>query len=110
MAAPPTKLDIIHSYRRLLRNGLRAVHFSQPSRGVLLMQLRRAFRDEKELKNYDRERILRTSWFLKIAGQENGLESAILKNLVRVHWEREERREDWRDLLRGWRVEREGKK
>src|SRR4051812_22608775 len=85
---PPFKQSILLAYRILLRAGLRAVHFKQPGRSVIISQLRRAFRDPRELRSFDLERVKRTAWFLKAAGEEKGLESKILKNLVRVRWER----------------------
>jgi len=101
-ALAPTGQEILHAYRHLLRAGLRAVQFSKPSRYVLRDQLRAAFRDDDAGKaprnptaaaaaaggGFDLERIRRTVWFLKAAGQEAGLEHKILKNLLRVAWAR----------------------
>ncbi|KAK0626234.1 hypothetical protein B0T14DRAFT_492601 [Immersiella caudata] len=94
----PTKADILTSYRHLLRASLRAVHFARPQRYTVRDVLRDAFRDEKAIGSYDRERIRRTIFFLNSAAWESGLESRILKNLVRVEWERRERRMDWKGL------------
>ncbi|KAK3344057.1 hypothetical protein B0T25DRAFT_316477 [Lasiosphaeria hispida] len=94
MASPATVLpvtaqELVTAYRHLLRHSLRAVQFSKPSRYVIVDQLRAAFRDPKaSAATFDRERVRRTIWFFKAATQEAGLESRILKNLVRVHWER----------------------
>lgn len=91
-----TNLELIHAYRRLLRAGLRAVQFSQPSRSTLTERLREGFRDPHG--TFDPERVRRTVWFLNAAAQTRGLEHRILKNLCRVHWEkqREVRRTPWR--------------
>ena len=64
------------------------MRFSTPSRFVVRDQLRAAFRGDRDGRSFDGERIRRTVWFLKAAGAEAGLESRILKNLVRVAWER----------------------
>jgi len=83
-----------------LRASLRAVHFATPPRFVVRSQLRKAFRHEG-IASFDPERIRRTIWFLKSAGEESGLESKILKNLVRVAWERERRKTaPWSVVLR----------
>ncbi|KAH6850919.1 hypothetical protein B0I37DRAFT_414289 [Chaetomium sp. MPI-CAGE-AT-0009] len=103
-----TPQDLVHAYRSLLRAGLRAVQFSQPSRGVLTRQLRAGFRDPRG--TFDAERVRHTVWFLNAAAQRRGLEHRILKNLCRVHWERENERArtPWR--LRVRRMEMEEKK
>lgn len=85
--------DLIHAYRRLLRAGLRAVQFSQPSRSTITARLREGFRDPRG--EFDAERVRRTVWFLNAAAQQRGLEHRILKNLCRVHWERT-RQMPWR--------------
>ncbi|KAK0705280.1 hypothetical protein B0H67DRAFT_377761 [Lasiosphaeris hirsuta] len=99
---PVTAQEIVAAYRHLYRHSLRAVQFSKPSRFVIRDQLRAAFRDPKaSAATFDRERVRRTIWFLKAATQEAGLESRILKNLVRVRWqrEREQRYRTWKVLL-----------
>jgi hypothetical protein len=104
MAATP---ELIHAYRRLLRAGLRAVQFSQPSSSTVRDQLREGFRDPNGI--FDAERVRRTIWFLNAAAQERGLEHRILKNLCRVHWDRmrELRRMPWKVRIR---LEQESKK
>lgn len=96
----PTTTELLHAYRRLLRAGLRAVQFSQPSRSTLTAKLREGFRDPRG--RFDAERVRRTVWFLNAAAQQRGLEHRILKNLCRVHWERarEASRTAWRTRLR----------
>ncbi|KAK4132879.1 DUF1763-domain-containing protein [Trichocladium antarcticum] len=95
-----TNSDLIHAYRHLLRAGLRAVQFSQPSRSTLVGRLREGFRDADG--TFDAERARRTVWFLNAAAQQRGLEHRILKNLCRVHWERmrEITKTPWRVTMR----------
>jgi hypothetical protein len=102
-----TTQEILHAYRRLLRAGLRAVQFSQPSSSTVKERLREGFRDPNG--TFDAERVRRTIWFLNAAAQERGLEHRILKNLCRVHWERlrELRRMPWKVRIK---LETESKK
>lgn len=90
----PTPTTLLHAYRHLLRAALRAVQFSKPARYVVRDQIREGFeqppRTTTTTATYDPERVRRTVWFLKAAAQEAGLESRILKSLVRVAWERKE--------------------
>ncbi|KAM7208635.1 hypothetical protein V8F20_001058 [Naviculisporaceae sp. PSN 640] len=86
MATPTTnKLDILHSYRHLMRAGLRAVCFSKPSRYIIRDVLRDGFRDKKAV--FEKEKVERTVLFLEMA-QRAGFEHKLLKNLTRVSWER----------------------
>ena len=102
MATPP---DLIHAYRSLLRAGLRAVQFAQPSRTTLTQQLRAGFRDPHG--TFDPQRVRHTVWFLNAAAQRRGPEHKILKNLCRVHWERtnEKQRMPWRLRVRKMELE-----
>ena len=88
--------NLLHAYRHLLRAGLRAIQFSQPSRSTFTQRMREGFRDVEG--TFDAERARRTVWFLNAAAQQRGIEHRILKNLCRVHWEkmREVRRTGWR--------------
>jgi hypothetical protein len=100
-----TPAELIHAYRSLLRAGLRAVQFAQPSRTTLTQQLRAGFRDPRG--HFDAERVRHTVWFLNAAAQTRGLEHKILKNLCRVHWERadEKQRMPWRLRVRRMEIE-----
>ncbi|KXX74375.1 hypothetical protein MMYC01_207109 [Madurella mycetomatis] len=80
-------LELLHAYRKLLRAGLRAVQFSQPSRTTFVQQLRKGFRDPNG--TLELERVRRTVWFLNAAAQERGLEHRILKNLCRTRFEQQ---------------------
>ena len=84
VTSPP---EIIHAYRHLYRRLLRAVQFSKPARYTARDQLRDAFRQEDPI-TFDQRKINRTLEFLRLAAQEAGLEHQILKNILRVNWER----------------------
>lgn len=83
-----SNIEIIHAYRKLLRAGLQAVQYSLPARFTVQKQLEKAFRKSKR-EDFDAEATRRTIWFLKAAAEEAGLEHKILKNLLRIAYERE---------------------
>jgi hypothetical protein len=97
MASTP---DIVRAYRYLLRGGLRAVQFSKPARFLLRDQLRVGFRDRGA--RLDPEAVARTLQFLDAARAERGLEHRILKNLLRIAWEKdyERRGKHWGARMR----------
>ncbi|KAL2135244.1 hypothetical protein VTI74DRAFT_9336 [Chaetomium olivicolor] len=105
-----TTTDLLHAYRKLLRAGLRAVQFSQPSRSTFTERLREGFRDPGG--KFEPERVRRTVWFLNAAAQARGIEHKILKNLCRVHWERvrEAQRTPWKVKIKAEMDAREGKR
>ncbi|KAM5351877.1 hypothetical protein ACJ41O_004600 [Fusarium nematophilum] len=78
--------EIVHAYRHLYRNLLRAVQYTVPARLVARDQLRSAFREPGA--TFDRLGVKRTIWFLEAAAKEKGLEHRILKNLLRVQQSR----------------------
>lgn len=100
--------DVIHAYRHLYRNLLRAVQYAAPARYIARDQLRRAFRQAPSSASpapaspaslsstspsaapllLNTEAIKRTIWFLEAAAKEKGLEHKILKNLLRVQGQR----------------------
>ncbi len=110
MTAPPTKLEVIHAYRRLYRGLLHAVSYAKPARFVVRDHLRAAFREPATTKSpgpaaadgsgattatraqaqapvpaqWNAEQIKRTIWFCEAAAKERGLEHRILKNLIKV--------------------------
>lgn len=87
---------VIHAYRHLYRDALRAVMYSSPARHTARDQLRRAFREDAD-KTLDVEGVKRTGWFLKGAAKEAGREHQVLKNLLMVAWHREdEAKRFWR--------------
>jgi hypothetical protein len=97
MSATP---NLIHAYRHLYRAALRAVQFSKPARYSVRDQMRAGFRDRDGI--LDPEAVERTLEFLEAARAERGLEHRILKNLVRVTWERSRlaEKQTWADLLK----------
>lgn len=76
---------IIHAYRHLWRQGLRAVQFSKPARYTLRDTLRLAFR-KGSASEFDPSRIQNTLEFLRYATEQKGLEHKIVKNLMFVWW------------------------
>lgn len=87
------KADIRLWYRCLYRSALRAVQYSIPARFVVRDQLRAAFRTDGAV--LSKEVAQRTNWFLHAAAKERGLEHKVLKNLVRIAYERNKQRQ-WR--------------
>lgn len=87
--------EIIHAYRHLYRELLRAVRYATPARYTARDALRRAFREPRR---FNSQEVERTRWFLSAAAKEAGLEHRILKNLLYVSWYRNE---DSKMLWRG---------
>lgn len=79
--------EIINAYRYLYRGLLRAVQFSKPARYTARDQLRDAFRRDNPI-TFDQLKINRTLEFLRLATLEAGFEHRILKNILRMNWER----------------------
>ncbi|KAF2188198.1 DUF1763-domain-containing protein [Zopfia rhizophila CBS 207.26] len=80
--------DILHAYRHLYRQGLRAVQFSKPARYTLRDRLRLAFR-KGNATDFNQQKIDNTIEFFRYATIENGLEHKILKNILLVWWHQE---------------------
>jgi hypothetical protein len=76
---------IIHAYRHLYRQSLRAVQFSKPARYDLRDRLRLAFRRGSP-NDFDAHKVENTLEFLRYATRENGVEHKIVKNLLFVWW------------------------
>lgn len=85
----PSRHEIVTAYRHLYKGLLRAVQYSRPARFDARNQLRDAFRRE-DPSTFNKERIDKTVEFLGLAAQEAGLEHRILKNLLRMNYERRE--------------------
>jgi hypothetical protein len=79
---------ILHAYRHLLRQSLRAVQFSKPARYVIRDRLRSNFR-RGDATDFNAKKVENTLEFLKYATLQNGMEHKILKNLVQVWWYRD---------------------
>jgi hypothetical protein len=116
MTTAPTKLEIIHTYRRLYRGLLQGVSYAQPARFVVRDQLRAAFREKQQaqqqqpssasdgidaapLIQWNRDHIKRTVWFCEAAARERGIEHRILKNLVRVKMAQYRDVQHWRKVF-----------
>lgn len=76
---------VVHAYRHVLRQSLRAIQFSKPARFTLRDRLRAAFR-KGTVSGFDQQKITNTLEFLQYATKQNGLEHKILKNLLLVWW------------------------
>ncbi|KZF21552.1 DUF1763-domain-containing protein [Xylona heveae TC161] len=81
----PTRLQLIHAYRHLWREGHRAIQFSKPSRYTLRDRLRNAFREGKAT-DFDERKITNTLEFLRGATSQKGVEHHIVKNLMYAWW------------------------
>lgn len=81
-----TSQEIVHAYRALLRQSLRAIQFSKPARFTLRDRLRLAFRNGTAA-DFDSRKIDNTLEFLRYATVENGLEHKIVKNLLHIWWD-----------------------
>lgn len=74
---------VIHAYRHLFRQSLRAVQFSKPARFTLRDRMRLAFR-KGHVNDFEPQKIKTTLEFLEYATKENGIEHRIVKNLLHV--------------------------
>lgn len=90
MSAPVQTLSdkaVVHAYRHLYRQGLRASQYSTPSRHILRSILRKSFRSSSP-EDFDASKIANTLKFLDRAASAKGFEHRILKNLLFVrYWE-----------------------
>jgi len=75
--------SIIHAYRQLYRQGLKAVNYSTPSRHVFLATLRSSFRS-LPAQDFDSRRIINTLNFLHKAANIAGIEHKIVRNLLMI--------------------------
>ncbi|TGO33496.1 hypothetical protein BHYA_0243g00120 [Botrytis hyacinthi] len=83
----PTQKDYIYAYRGLYRAMLHAVQYAKPARYMGRNMLRDEFRKGNP-KTFDQGRIDNTIKFLNLAAKETGLEHKLVKNLLRVKYER----------------------
>ncbi|KAJ6150789.1 hypothetical protein N7470_007383 [Penicillium chermesinum] len=78
---------VVHAYRHLYRQGLKAIRYSTPARHVLRSTLRSSFRSSP-LEDFDQPRIDNTLAFMQRAAETNGLEHKILRNILMTrYWE-----------------------
>ncbi|QSZ33396.1 hypothetical protein DSL72_002984 [Monilinia vaccinii-corymbosi] len=93
---PSTRKDHIHAYRNLYRALLHAVQYAKPARYMGRNILREEFR-KADPATFDPVRIDNTIAFLNLATKETGLEHKLVKNLLRVKYERGIQ---WKEQLR----------
>ena len=98
-AASQTRLDIRHAYRHILRCSLSAVQRAPRAVPTVRRQVRAAFTETKA-EQFDPEVVKRTGWFLKAAAKTVGVEHRVVKNLVRVAYERRKATEDWSMMMK----------
>lgn len=78
---------MVHAYRHLYRQGLKAIQYSTPSRYMLLKSLRQSYRSSPS-EEFDPAKINNTLRFLERATEVAGMEHKILKNLLLArYWE-----------------------
>lgn len=82
-----TRKDYIYAYRSLYRALLHAVQYAKPARYMGRNLLRDEFR-KGDPATFDQARINNTIKFLNLAAKETGLEHKLVKNLLRVQYER----------------------
>ncbi|KAJ5855746.1 uncharacterized protein N7529_009690 [Penicillium soppii] len=88
--------SVVHAYRHLYRQGLKAIQYSTPGRHMLLKSLRKAYRSSP-IETFDAVRINNTIRFLKRATEVAGIEHKILKNLLMTrYWEQDYLARDFR--------------
>lgn len=103
---PPLTINQLHghlrqhaipiAYRHLYRTGLKTIRYSKPNRYVLRNVLRAAFR-KAQPEEFEPSRIVSTLGFLERAGETNGMEHKIVKNLLHVrYWQQPTVRQDGR--------------
>jgi len=83
----PSTTDVLHAYRHLYRAALHAVQYAKPSRYIARDDLRSAFR-KGDPEAFSKDKIDRTVMFLNNAAKETGIEHRLVKNLLRVSYER----------------------
>ncbi|KAJ5129224.1 uncharacterized protein N7515_005263 [Penicillium bovifimosum] len=80
---------VVHAYRHLYRQGLKAIQYSTPGRYILLKSLRKSYRSSPS-EEFDPAKIANTIRFLERATEVAGMEHKILKNLLLVrYWQQD---------------------
>lgn len=89
MSASQADRAVVHAYRHLYRQGLKAIHYSTPARYLLLQTLRKAYRSSPA-EEFNATKINNTLRFLEQATKVAGMEHRILKNLLMArYWEQD---------------------
>lgn len=80
---------VVHAYRHLYKQGLKAIQYSTPGRYMLLKSLRKSYRASPS-EEFDPAKIFNTLCFLERATEVAGMEHKILKNLLLArYWEQD---------------------
>jgi hypothetical protein len=80
---------VVHAYRHLYRQGLKAIQYSTPGRYILLKSLRKSYRSSPP-EEFDPSKIANTIRFLERATEVAGMEHKILKNLLLArYWQQD---------------------
>ncbi|KAL2840841.1 hypothetical protein BJX68DRAFT_183162 [Aspergillus pseudodeflectus] len=89
----PSRQAVIHAYRQLYRQSLKAINYSTPARHLVLQTMRQSFRSPTQA--FDPRRISNTLDFLRNATEVRGLEHRILRNLLLVkYWDQPRMKSD----------------
>ncbi|KAF8474970.1 hypothetical protein BDZ91DRAFT_789206 [Kalaharituber pfeilii] len=85
MSLGPSRTAVLHAYRALYRQGLKAVQYSAPARYAIRDKLRKSFRQRSQT-DFNQKRIDNTLEFLRTAAERVGIEHRIVRNLCHVHF------------------------
>ncbi|OGE47851.1 hypothetical protein PENARI_c035G07293 [Penicillium arizonense] len=86
---------VVHAYRHLYRQGLKAIQYSTPGRYMVLKTLRKSYRSPSE--QFDPAKIAKTLQFLERATEVAGMEHKILRNILMArYWEQDHLTKDSR--------------
>ncbi|KAJ0415541.1 hypothetical protein BJY00DRAFT_293321 [Aspergillus carlsbadensis] len=89
----PSRQAVIHAYRQLYRQSLKAINYSTPARHLVLQTMRQSFRSPTQA--FDPRRISNTLDFLRNATEVRGIEHRILRNLLIVkYWDQPQVKSD----------------
>ncbi|KAJ5909146.1 hypothetical protein N7495_001828 [Penicillium taxi] len=77
--------EVVHAYRQLYRQGLKAIRYATPARHVLRSSLRDSFRSCPR-EEFDSSRVFNTIRFLERATEYTGYEHKILRNLLLIKY------------------------
>jgi hypothetical protein len=86
---------VVHAYRHLYRQGLKAIQYSTPGRYMVLKTLRTSYRSRSE--QFEPAKIAKTLQFLERASEVSGMEHKILRNILMArYWEQDHLTKDSR--------------
>ena len=93
---PPTRQQIVRSYRSIYRHALHAAQYSVPARYTIQALIENAYRNGRS-EDYDHQRIHNTLAFLRGAAREKGIEHRIFKNLLHTWWWENKNKRHWKE-------------